>query len=109
MPSIKTPCNDCGASPETLHHPGCGLERCPACGRQLIGCQCDIAELERLPWTGEVAGVQECREYGWFARMVPGQGWVSCSPEEPEAVEDLNRLYSEASWDPETHRWIRHS
>jgi hypothetical protein len=34
------PCPDCWAPDGTLHHPGCDVEECPACGGQGIGCGC---------------------------------------------------------------------
>jgi hypothetical protein len=33
-------CGDCGVTRGGWHHPGCDLQRCPACGRQLISCGC---------------------------------------------------------------------
>ena len=34
-------CGDCGAQLGHYHHWGCDCERCPACGRQLISCNCE--------------------------------------------------------------------
>ena len=40
-PASFHPCEDCGALKGQLHVPGCELERCPACGGAVIGCDCD--------------------------------------------------------------------
>ena len=45
-------CHDCGivnAFPN-YHHPGCDMERCPVCGGQAIGCECN--------YDGEVGKVE---------------------------------------------------
>ena len=39
-------CGDCGAHEGQLHDIGCGMERCPFCGGQLIGCDCIYEKLE---------------------------------------------------------------
>lgn len=31
-------CHDCGVPPGAMHHLGCGMEKCPLCGGQLISC-----------------------------------------------------------------------
>jgi hypothetical protein len=33
-------CRDCGVAPGGVHHAGCCLETCPACGSQLFCCDC---------------------------------------------------------------------
>ena len=33
-------CSDCGVALGCMHHPGCGIERCPRCGGQAIMCEC---------------------------------------------------------------------
>ena len=35
------PCHDCGVAKGELHIWGCDVERCPACGGQVIFCECD--------------------------------------------------------------------
>jgi hypothetical protein len=62
---------------------------------------------DRLPWTGLRPGAAECREFGWFARLMPGRSWVPCVAGEEGAVEDLNRLHVEARWDRGEKRFVR--
>jgi hypothetical protein len=37
-------CGDCGVLRGGWHHPGCDLQRCPACRHQLISCGCRFDE-----------------------------------------------------------------
>ena len=39
-------CGDCGVVRGGWHHPGCDLQRCPACGLQLMSCGCRFDEDE---------------------------------------------------------------
>jgi hypothetical protein len=39
---VNDVCHDCFAGYGKYHHFNCDVERCPACGEQLIGCDCDI-------------------------------------------------------------------
>jgi len=102
-------CHDCGAKPGEFHHDGCDTERCPACGGQLLSCGCSDAEINeypRQPWTGEWPGVLECQEFGWYAKLIKGQGWVPCDKNDEGASENLNRLYSDAEWNAKLGRFV---
>jgi hypothetical protein len=35
-------CRDCGAEAGGLHHESCCVEACPACGGQLLSCDCGL-------------------------------------------------------------------
>jgi hypothetical protein len=43
-------CHDCAAGPYGAHHDGCSVERCPACGGQLLGCGCGPRWVRRRWW-----------------------------------------------------------
>jgi hypothetical protein len=36
-------CRDCAVTDGGIHHDGCCLEECPACGGQRLGCPCNRA------------------------------------------------------------------
>ena len=48
VPSAVSRCGDCYVRPGRVHHHGCDAERCPACGRQSISCDCLWAGEEHL-------------------------------------------------------------
>ena len=39
-------CGDCGAVKGHVHHWGCDCDRCPACGGQLLSCDCEDVYIE---------------------------------------------------------------
>jgi hypothetical protein len=96
--------------PGQYHRNGCDIELCPYCGDQLVGCVC-AAPLppldDRIRWEGVFPGVEECQEFGWFAQLIPGRGWMPCAEEEPGAEPDLHRLHEEALWDRVGKRFVR--
>lgn len=104
--AIEIKCPDCHVAPGKPHLQGCSVERCPECGMQRLSCGCDYEADVFVPWAGEWPGSAECREYGLYARLVPGSGWVPCSADHPEAKEDLNRLFGEYVWDKDKQRFV---
>jgi len=108
---VSARCPDCAAQPGMLHKLGCDVEKCPECGWQYISCDCPAEETTapRLLWSGEWPGIRECREFGWYSKLVSGRGWVSCDKSEPGASESLNRLAVDATWDKEKGRYILES
>lgn len=40
----KQPCHDCAVIKGQFHVEGCDVERCPVCGAQAMGCDCDPDE-----------------------------------------------------------------
>jgi hypothetical protein len=106
---VYNECPECGARPGMAHRFGCDVELCPYCGDQLVRCRCPEPYPpldDRLVWTGIFPGVAECVEFGWFGRLVPGQGWVTAHPGEPDAEPDLYRLHEEARWHREEKRFV---
>lgn len=108
MPEERKNCPGCGVAIGELHRDYCDVERCAECGGQYISCGCQEDTVPRIPWQGEWPGVADCRRLGWYAkRNRNGAGWVPCDKDDPEATEDLNRLYVDAVWDKTQGRFIR--
>lgn len=39
-PLVHERCHDCNVKIGGIHHPGCDMEECPKCHKQLISCGC---------------------------------------------------------------------
>ncbi|MFE4398723.1 MULTISPECIES: hypothetical protein [Streptomycetaceae] len=102
------PCPDCQAAPGDVHQDDCDIALCAQTGRQRLMCGHDEDDERcRSTWTGQWPGTAECREWDWYVRDVPGLGLVPCPADAPDAVEDLNRLNTNARWNPDTQRFQR--
>jgi hypothetical protein len=89
-PARQLRCPDCSVRAGMAHLDGCDVARCMATGTQRLDhgrCRC-AADV----WTGAWPGDAECLEFGWT--FGPG-------------MPDLNRLYTEATWNPARKRWVR--
>lgn len=89
-------CPDCAADVDEAHAPNCAVARCPACDKQRLSCACCITNPEAASapslWSGLWPGEAEAMFRGWYARLVPGEGWIMCTADEEGAQPDLNRL-----------------
>lgn len=93
---VPTRCPDCSVEDGEFHHENCDVERCMECGSQRITCECD--SLTRMPWNGEWPFLDICRKHNLWSKRAK-IGWQPCDRDDPEATEDLNRLYTEFMWD----------
>lgn len=71
-------------------------------------------DARRIPWAGEMHGLAECREFGFWCLWVPspepfmpgGIGkWVTVPAGTPDAMEDRNQLFQRCAWDADVQRW----
>lgn len=60
----------------------------------------------RIAWDGYWPGKLDAALLGFWCKMVPGKGWVTCEKDDPEATEDLNRLVMKTDWDADTQRHV---
>lgn len=93
-------CPDCGVGVGEAHvydevDGGCDVARCLVTGLQRLMCDADHAadqDCGHDVWTGWSPGLLDCEQLGWMI----GPGFP-----------DLNRLYTEATWDPAGCAWVK--
>jgi len=99
-------CPDCHCKVGEAHKPGCDIEQCAECGMQSIGCHCRTKKV--ILWQGEFHGKADCRRLGFYCKARssdPRDGWIACDKSDPEAREDLNRLYVFCDWNKRKQRF----
>lgn len=117
-PTSNCPDPDCQVPIGVPHLPECEIATCLTTGEQRLLHQGDaLAEMlnhdcGQDTWTGQLYGIAECQQYGWFVRRAtetdPADAtWVPCFPDHPGAVPDLDRLARQCVWDPAQRRWNR--
>ena len=82
-------CPDCAVAVGEPHFRECDLARCLETGLQRCT---DEHDCGRDVWTGWWPGLLDCEQLGWM--IGPG-------------LPDLNRLYTEATWDPARCAWVQ--
>lgn len=76
-------CHDCGALEGQVHQPGCDMEVCPFCGRQLITCNCAYNFL----------GILDTKKYGPETSFLPPEIFENGLTE--EQIERWNQILIE--------------
>ena len=101
-------CPDCGVGVGEYHGPGCDWEDCPYCGLQFLGCDHSgaVPRDDRIPWSGSREVEKAAVALGWYAVLVPGQGWTPCDKETPGSIPDLNRTLASCRWDRRGKRFV---
>lgn len=87
-------CRDCAVRPGERHEYGCDVARCSVCGWQHLSCYAH-EDAPMALWSGRWAGEAVAEELGWYARLVPGLGWVPCRKDDADAVLDMNRVITQ--------------
>jgi hypothetical protein len=107
-------CPDCGAPAGFYHTDDCVGETCPLCGLDSFNCGCwdqgsysvkDLPLNRRIPWNGNLHAAEECIRLGLWCILVSGRGWVPTTADNLAGWPDLNRLYRDYDWNPETYHW----
>jgi hypothetical protein len=75
-------CSDCATPVGGVHHPGCCVERCPACLGQALGCPCfAVPEDDEDDCGYEPLPVHQCRYVRTRARRCPAHLFRQASRE----------------------------
>jgi hypothetical protein len=69
---IDFPCRDCRTPIGGVHHPGCCVERCPACLGQALGCPCFGASDDDLD--DDLDDLDECMSLELASRRARAEG-----------------------------------
>ncbi|GAA4626792.1 hypothetical protein GCM10023196_036490 [Actinoallomurus vinaceus] len=111
-PRIKqrATCPDCAAANGEPHHEQCDVARCLWTGAQRLACTAYDRTTRSIDhdcgqdtWTGTWPGDEYAARLGFWCRW--DNGWQPTSADDPNALPNLNRLYTDATWNREERRW----
>jgi len=99
-------CGDCIALPGEPHAEACDIARCLWTGGQRFSCSLSGEDHDcgKDIWTGQWPGEADAIRLGWHCRR-KDIGYESCAPDDPGALPDINRLFTDARWNRAEHRW----
>lgn len=113
----RATCPDCAVVQGARHQQTCGTARCEATGLRYLDCACPSppAGPVGLPndhqidvWTGVWKMEEDCRALGWFLMWDPErEEFLRCTPNEPGAGPDIDRLTTYARWNRQIGHWER--
>lgn len=102
---IQTLCPRCLVEVGVPHTQDCVIARCLITGRQRVQCSEDH-DCGQQEWSGVYPGTLDAIELGLWSRLEPTLGWVPSTPEDEDAIPDLNTLLHRCYWDATGQRWI---
>lgn len=98
-------CPGCAVAIGEPHVNDCDIARCLVTGCPRLLCEEDH-DHGRHDWSGVFPGTIDAIELGLWARLEPGMGWVPATPDDEDAMPDLNALIQRCHWDSNSQRWV---
>lgn len=98
-------CPDCGVSVGELHDRGCGIARCRMHGQQWMFCSGE-GDHASTTYQGVFPGTAEAMAREWYVKRDPEGRFIQCGADDGEGILDINRVYTELTWDPSSEGFI---
>jgi hypothetical protein len=99
-------CPGCAAAVGEPHLADCDIARCMVTGYPRLLCEKDHDHGQH-DWSGIFPGTIDAIELGLWARLEAGLGWVPATPDDEDAMPDLNALIQRCRWDADSQRWVQ--